>query len=72
MELSNYEIELLQMMIKFGPAISSAKVEKRETALQELVMAGYATMTRNDLGQIKYAITREGRAFLDERQQAKA
>lgn len=54
------------MMDKFGPAISSAAVEKRETALQSLVKRGCATMTRNSKGQIKYAITREGTRVLEE------
>lgn len=64
--LPEYEENLLVMMRKFGPAISSASVEKREETLQELVKSGYATMIRNDAGQIKYALTIEGSLYLEE------
>lgn len=65
-QLSDYAVSLLIMIRKFGPAISSASVENREEALQELVVAGYATMMRDEAGHIMYAITREGREFLEE------
>lgn len=66
MEISDYELSQLKMMEKFGPAISSSAVEKRELALQELVKVGYATMTRNSKGQIFYAITNEGTTYVVE------
>lgn len=64
--VSDYEINQLQMMRKFGPAVSSTIVEEREIALQELVKHGLATMKRSNDGQINYIITREGQAYLDE------
>lgn len=66
MQINDFEMNLLKMMKKFGPAASCSNVAKRETALQELVKFDYATMTRNDKGTIKYSITNAGRAFLDE------
>lgn len=65
MKLNDYEESLLKMIEKFGPAISSVTVEKREEALQSLVMQGCATMTRNDQGQMYYIITNEGTSYLE-------
>lgn len=65
MKLTDFHVSLLTMLEKFGPALSSSAVIKRESALQELVKCGCATMTRSAAGQMSYVITREGCKYLE-------